>query len=426
MWRGFARVATCAKCTDAFELRRADYLRTRNRYPLLRLRWATLVIHCAIIAVARKLVGIEVRSHVPDTADLHRALVHVRALQAIDIVSSPTALEMVKDYRMMAAKLRAQETTRMSSVDGSCGVAATYIAPPDIDDPANALPVRKDSAAVRAPVSKYELATCAALGVPQLPTRNALIDAADAFVNWVRADSESFNQRFIMWRDAMSDLLLVRAWIEACDAAGNVGSGDDVRSRAKALLRDEESMARIRGQAPLLEIAVRLCMHGDPEQFEPQLGLKSRHRSISSLAPVVDLATSARPSPALDAEPAPAVQTDDMPADVAPIKAIAMPLPSSLADDGARRKSSAEASPPPTNVLTPSPGETRKSAAAIGKTAAETIGPFGDTVLGLLRSSSSPTPELLSEASKMLRVWIMHDPKAVNAYIAKLFASQSQ
>lgn len=377
------------------------------------------------IALASKLVGIDVRSHEPKTTDLHQALAHVRSLQAINIAISPTALEMAREYRLVAAKIRAQETTGTSSVDGSCGVLPTSIAPRDVDNPANALPALKDSAAFGAPVSKYELATCAALGVPQLPTRNALIDAANAFVKWVRDDSVSFNQHFMMWRDSMSDLPSVRAWNEACNAASNVGSDGDVRSRAKALLRDEQSMARIRTQAPLLEIAVRLCIAGDPEQFEPQLGLNSQHRGISSLAPVVESTTIARSSPVLDGEPAPVVQTDDRPADVVPTPAIAMPLPSSLADGDERRQSRTGASPPPPKVMAPTPGAPPKSAAAIGNTADDTIGPFGDTVLALLRSSSSPTPELLSEASKMLRVWVMQDPQAVNAYIATLFARMS-
>lgn len=386
---------------------------------------ATLDYLATSVAFARILLGIEVRSEIPKTADLHRALKHMQALQAIDIVSSPVDLELVRDYRLKAARLRAQETTQTSSIDGSLGVLPTHIAPQDIDNTANALPVLKDSAPGRARASHYEMAACAALGTAQQPNQNALINAANAFGKWAREDSESFMQRFTIWRDAMSDLSLVRAWIEACDAAGNVGSNDDVRSRAKALLRDEETMARIRAQAPLLEIAVRICMHGDPEQFEPQLLLNSRHRVMSSLAPVVESATKARPSPALDAELAPSVQTDDKPADVAPITEIAMPLPSSLADDGARRKSSAGASPPPTNVLTPSSGETRKSAAAIGNTDDDTIGPVGDTVLRLLRSSSSPTPEVLSQASKLFQGWMRQDPQAVNAYIATLFARMS-
>lgn len=373
------------------------------------------------VAFARKLLGIEVRSEIPNTADLHRALKHMLALQAIDIVSSPADLELVRDYRLKAARLRAQETTQTSSIDGSLGVLPTHIALQDIDKTANALPALKDPASGRARASHYEMAACAALGTAQQPTRNALINAANAFGKWARDDSESCMQRFMMWRDAMSELSVVRAWIEACDAASNVGSDDDVRSRAKALLRDEESMARIRAKAPLLEIAVRLCMHDDPEQFEPQLRLNSRHRVISSLAPVVESATISRPSPALDAEPAPSVQTDDRPADVAPITEIAMPLPSSLPDDGARRKSSAEASPPPTNVLKPSPDETRESAAAIGNTDDDTIGPVGDTVLRLLRSSNSPKQEVLSQASKVFQGWMRGNPQAVNAYITKLF-----
>lgn len=383
---------------------------------------ATLDYLTTSVAFARKLLGIEVRSEMPNTADLHRALKHMQALQAINIVSSPADLELVRDYRLKAARLRAQETTQTSSINGSLGVLPTHIAPQDIDNTANALPPLKDSAPGRARASHYEMAACAALGTAQQPTQNALINAANAFGKWAREDSESCMQRFTIWRDAMSDLSLVRAWIEACDAAGNVGSDDDVRSRAKALLRDEETMARIRAQAPLLEIAVRLCMHGDPEQFEPQLTLNSRHHVMSSLAPVVESATKARPSPALDAELAPSVQTGDRPANMAPITEIAMPpLPSSLADDGARRKSSAEASPPPTKVLTPNPGETRNSAAAIGNTDDDTIGPVGDTVLRLLRSSSSPTPEILSQASKMFQDWMRQNPQAVSAYITKLF-----
>lgn len=269
------------------------------------------------IAFARKLVGIEVRSDEPSTADLHHALADVRALQAINIISSPTDREMTRNYRLMAEKLRAQETTRMSSVDGSCGVPPTYSAPQDMGDVANVPPALEVSAPVGAGVSQYEMAACAELGTAQRPTRNALINATNAFIKWGRDDSELFIQRFMIWRDAMSVSPLVRAWNEAWDNASNVASDDDVRSRAKALLQDEESMARIRTQAPLLEIAVRLCMPGDPEQFEPQLGLNSYQRGSPTLAP----------SPA-----------------------VAMPSPSQLANDGERRQSRAGVAPPPPPV----------------------------------------------------------------------------
>lgn len=376
------------------------------------------------IEAARAIDSIDVRVETAATDELGRSLAVAQALHAVSIPSSASLLEMVEDYRSLIARTQASLAVAPSDT-ADAGTASAEVGPsPNAANASRAAVEAEALAPAGKPIPDHEQAALSALGAAQQPSREALIDAAHAIERWASADPVTFADRVMAWREDMAGIPRVHEWIAAWDASDSV-TDDDVQAKAKALLRDKDAIAQVRAQARLLEIIVRLCLRGDPEQFAQEFRPDPRQDAISNSAVPVAAATVSPSSPSLAADPAPQAAPSAL-----PNTAIYQTQPSAVPDASPVRPVNL-ANQPQKPVTTPKtqsgmpapvPIDARKPDAVptTPPKPAVAINLIGHGLLFHLTSSGVPTHEVLTRASQAFDRWYKQEPEVVERYCSAL------